>query len=304
VSTDPAEIAKRRSTDPAEILLQLGSKAQMAKPWEQDLQQEQLRLRAAVEADDQVSYAKSDAEKQGARDLYDKHHMMNSEHDHCQEFPLYYDYDLNTKSYRCLLCKKYVNHVHLNSEKHRSRFEYCTEHGWKHDRKMPLPRRPEDKAKHREAREDAPKPSLGLQLFTRTVMERKLSRGVISKDELVRHYPAGPRPNREGQEFCLGDYVTLVDLKQHPSFENAVGMVTGYNEDDARYDLSLAGKVKGFYLSQVKPCNMRLIEDDETWQQLYKEDDKLADDIAPDAAPDSDAAEHTAKLSLSTVFCE
>ena len=141
---------------------------------EEDLQKQQLKLRAEVEFDEKVRYAETPAEIELARQLYSYMYLLGQEEAHCRRFPLYYDYDKEAGQYHCLLCRKMVAQQHLNSERHRHRLENNTEYGFGHDRCVPLPRAPADRQAHREE-EQAPQipPSRHPALWKKAILEEE-----------------------------------------------------------------------------------------------------------------------------------
>ncbi len=63
------------------------------------------------------------------------------------------------------------------------------------------------------------------------------------------------------------------------SFEKSVGLMTEYDKKHGDNSITLIGKSTGFQLSRVQLENMRLILDDSTWQERYKEDPQLTEGI-------------------------
>ena len=85
---------------------------------------------------------------------------------------------------------------------------------------------------------------------------------------------------KKGQEYEVCEYIYLCGLVTHASFEKSVGMITEYSVEEGTYSVTLIGKSKNFHLDGVQIENMRLIMDDATWQERYKEDPLLLEDIA------------------------
>ena len=254
---------------------------------EDDLQKQQEFLRQAVSSDSKVRYAETPEELELAHQFYDYDYLLGHEDEHCRSFPLYYKYEMELSQYFCLLCSNRVTQQHLNTDKHRKRFEWPTYYGLPRDRRMPLPRTEEDREIHRRAlqMQSTKKEKTNFStLKKKAALGRRLRDEHISMEQFRADLPDGaaakPREIQHGQGIHYGELCVLQKQDSHyHDFPGSACITTDFDEEHHTYTVSLFGSFAGYHIHNVWETSLKLICDLDTWMSCYAKDEKLHDDI-------------------------